>query len=334
VDSDRRRTADAAAAQLGFTPFDPLAVWQHRFKVGHHFVLRDGDKILAYGAIHPSKRPRTAHSAAIQLAVQSDRGRLSVDASPLLAILLDLADNWLGTWRASLDILPDDPRWPLLQQHGFEREAIRKDRVFVQGRLQDAWHVTRLRPGFTPHVVARTPPQWPPVNPLGPDEILTIRTADPSDAPGYAEGFQDPALAWGVLQVPHVATVESWRLRLASNDRMGRHPLVAEIGGEQAGHGGIFGLDPPSAHVGGIGMGVHPRFQGRGVGRAIMSTLLEIGEEHLGFTRIELEVYVDNERAVRLYRSFGFEMEGTLRFHAMRDGTFVDTLMMARVSAG
>jgi len=37
------------------------------------------------------------------------------------------------------------------------------------------------------------------------------------------------------------------------------------------------------------------------------------------------------ERAVALYRRFGFEIEGTLRDYALRDGRYVDAYMMARL---
>ncbi len=36
-------------------------------------------------------------------------------------------------------------------------------------------------------------------------------------------------------------------------------------------------------------------------------------------------------QAVRLYKKFGFEMEGTLRRYAFRDGTHADAYAMARL---
>ena len=36
--------------------------------------------------------------------------------------------------------------------------------------------------------------------------------------------------------------------------------------------------------------------------------------------RIELTVYTDNAAAIALYRKFGFEIEGTHRAYALRDG--------------
>ena len=50
--------------------------------------------------------------------------------------------------------------------------------------------------------------------------------------------------------------------------------------------------------------------------------------------RIELHVHADNDRAIALYRKFGFELEGTHRAYAIRDGVYVDSLSMARLIEG
>ena len=51
----------------------------------------------------------------------------------------------------------------------------------------------------------------------------------------------------------------------------------------------------------------------------------------LNLTRLELTVFTDNARAIALYKRCGFEIEGTLRQYAFRDGAFVDAYGMARV---
>ncbi len=45
---------------------------------------------------------------------------------------------------------------------------------------------------------------------------------------------------------------------------------------------------------------------------------------------MELTVYTDNARAIGLYRKFGFEIEGTFKGYAMRDGQYVDAQAMTR----
>jgi L-phenylalanine/L-methionine N-acetyltransferase len=47
--------------------------------------------------------------------------------------------------------------------------------------------------------------------------------------------------------------------------------------------------------------------------------------------RLVLTVFTDNERAIALYRRFGFEIEGTHKAYAMRDGVYADTHFMARI---
>lgn len=51
-----------------------------------------------------------------------------------------------------------------------------------------------------------------------------------------------------------------------------------------------------------------------------MSEALSIADTWLDLHRIELQVYTDNERGVRLYERCGFEIEGTLKEYAFRDG--------------
>jgi putative acetyltransferase len=51
-----------------------------------------------------------------------------------------------------------------------------------------------------------------------------------------------------------------------------------------------------------------------------------------GLTRVELVVRTDNDPAIRLYRRFGFEVEGRLRNYLVVDGHAQDVLAMARVA--
>lgn len=59
--------------------------------------------------------------------------------------------------------------------------------------------------------------------------------------------------------------------------------------------------------------------------------LVDLADNRLKRERLELTVYTDNEPALRLYKKLGFEIEGTHRKHAFRDGAYVDSYCMARV---
>jgi putative acetyltransferase len=78
-------------------------------------------------------------------------------------------------------------------------------------------------------------------------------------------------------------------------------------------------------------MAVRDDWQGKGVGTLLMQAVVDLADRWLNLRRLELEVYTDNEAALRLYKKFGFEIEGTLIDYAFRDGQFVDSYCMARL---
>ncbi|MEK7786498.1 MAG: GNAT family N-acetyltransferase, partial [Chloroflexota bacterium] len=88
---------------------------------------------------------------------------------------------------------------------------------------------------------------------------------------------------------------------------------------------------PRRRHVGQIGMAVRDDWQGKGAGTALMQAAIDLAEKWLNLSRLELEVYTDNEPAIRLYKKLGFSIEGTLVHFAFRDGQYVDAYMMARL---
>jgi len=160
---------------------------------------------------------------------------------------------------------------------------------------------------------------------------IRIRMARPSDADAWAEIMCQPKVYHGTLQLPHT-TPELWRSRLEKNDPPYDYVLVAEVDGKVVGTLGLYrSRAPRNIHVAGLGMAVHDAYQGRGIGRALMEAGIDAADRWLNIVRIELEVYPDNERAIKLYESFGFAHEGRKRTAAFRDGQYVDTLMMARI---
>jgi len=164
-------------------------------------------------------------------------------------------------------------------------------------------------------------------------EDIRIRRAEPDDGAAIHEIYSCPRAFAGTLQLPY-PSLELWRRRLAEPGD-GAYNLVAVVGERVVGMLSVhtFPRKPRRRHAGAIGMGVHDDWQGKGVGTALMRAGVDLADKWLNLTRLELEVYTDNEPAVRLYERFGFEREGTLRQHAYRDGRYVDAYMMARLRA-
>jgi len=97
------------------------------------------------------------------------------------------------------------------------------------------------------------------------------------------------------------------------------------------GQAGMYRFAGRQSHVAGLGMGVHDAWTGRGVGAALLEALIDSADNWLGIRRLQLTVYADNAPAIALYRRFGFEIEGTHRAYALRDGRYVDAHAMARL---
>ncbi|MGF1513042.1 MAG: GNAT family N-acetyltransferase [Elainellaceae cyanobacterium] len=159
---------------------------------------------------------------------------------------------------------------------------------------------------------------------------LVIRRTEPSDYEALRHIFTHPSAVWGTLQMPF-PSAESWRKRLAETPD-GLYSLVAcaedEVVGQLSLH---LNKSPRRRHVGQLGMAVREDWQGRGVGTALMEAAIELSDRWLNLRRLELEVYTDNEPAIRLYKKFGFDVEGTRVDFAFRDGAYVDAYMMARL---
>ena len=158
-----------------------------------------------------------------------------------------------------------------------------------------------------------------------------IRRAQPIDYEAVSRIFEGTKAFSGTLQLPF-PSAERWRQRLAEPPE-GSFNLLACVENEVVGQLGLHTLpnNPRRRHVGQIGMAIRDDWQGKGAGSALMQAAVNLADQWLNLSRLELEVYTDNEAAIRLYRKFGFNIEGTLIRFAYRDGQFVDAYAMARL---
>jgi RimJ/RimL family protein N-acetyltransferase len=93
---------------------------------------------------------------------------------------------------------------------------------------------------------------------------------------------------------------------------------------------GMASVHPRVRGVLSLGMAIVPAARGRGGGRALVHAVLEYADT-TGAHKLDLEAWVDNARAIALYASSGFEVEGLRRDHYLRsDGRLRSTLIMAR----
>lgn len=159
---------------------------------------------------------------------------------------------------------------------------------------------------------------------------LTIRAFEPNDAEALARMMQQASIIAGTCRTPHESVAMNATRFLAADPQ--RRTLVATMDGRTIGSLSLY-FEPTGRrrHSASIGMMVDENFQGRGVGSALLDAAITLAERWMHVQRLELEVHVDNTRALGLYGSRGFTIEGVARAYTLRDGLLVDAFRMARI---
>lgn len=83
-------------------------------------------------------------------------------------------------------------------------------------------------------------------------------------------------------------------------------------------------------HCADISLIVHTDYQNEGIGKEILTLLLELADKWLLLKRVELEVDAENGRAIHLYEKLGFEKEGVKKYASVKNGRLTDIILMAR----
>ncbi|WP_058834985.1 GNAT family N-acetyltransferase [Luteimonas abyssi] len=166
---------------------------------------------------------------------------------------------------------------------------------------------------------------------------LRVRHAEPTDAAGLHALFSQ-AEAYGATLQPPFPSQAAWAKQLADPPR---HvvQLVAEA--DPSGTPDIVGAagfevfqNPRRRHVANIGMAVARDRWRQGIGTQLLQAAIDTAERWHGVRRLELEVYADNTAAIALYERHGFAREGLACGYALRDGVYVDVVLMARLAPG
>jgi RimJ/RimL family protein N-acetyltransferase len=144
-------------------------------------------------------------------------------------------------------------------------------------------------------------------------ERYRIRKAKPEDAAILAEAEREIAKTPGLLASrPEELKDDAFRekiISLAESDS--GICLVIEQGESLVGH--AF-LEPHklavTSHVVFLTIAIHEGYQGQGLGKALMSKLIDWARSHPKIEKFELQVRASNTRAIKLYESLGFVEEG------------------------
>jgi L-phenylalanine/L-methionine N-acetyltransferase len=174
-----------------------------------------------------------------------------------------------------------------------------------------------------------TNPPKPPIH-----EDVYVRKASREDSTPVAELCSSPEIYENFLTMPYPspdvwadACGSAWDLPLllcAFEKNSNR--LVAM--------GSLFanGKNRRSLHIGLLGIAVAPAFQRKGIARSIVTQLIGVGQSFHQLNRLEALISTRNLASLALFKSLGFEIEGTMRAWATGAHGYHDVHFCARLS--
>lgn len=166
------------------------------------------------------------------------------------------------------------------------------------------------------------------------DELI-IRRPEHNDAAGLLASFQRLTRETDYLLFTRS---ESMELDVASEedyiqsylDNPNQLLLVAVVQGRIIGsinvnHSGLY----KKAHTAEIGIAVEKQWNNMGIGRRLLTAMLRWAESRDNLRMVYLHVFSTNEKAMQLYRNFGFMECGRLPNAILqKDGNYVDLVTM------
>ncbi|WP_409252872.1 N-acetyltransferase family protein [Bacillus sp. SCS-153A] len=109
--------------------------------------------------------------------------------------------------------------------------------------------------------------------------------------------------------------------------------IVAEVEGKVV---GWLVFNSPTrkrlSHTGSFGMMIHKDYRGIGIGKKLITELLDWAEKNPLIEKVSLGVFCTNKRAISLYKSMGFIEEGRkIKEIKLKDNEYVDDILMYKL---
>jgi RimJ/RimL family protein N-acetyltransferase len=157
---------------------------------------------------------------------------------------------------------------------------------------------------------------------------VTVRAVQIQDASSIHKIYTQD----GVL--PYMIFLPSMRLDAVENRlrNLGQnhHEYVAVLNGEVVGFVGLSQLSGRRSHIGELFIGVDSEYHNKGIGKALLSKMIDLADNWLFLERVELGVLETNPGAKALYEKFGFIEEGIKKGSIKAEGKYVDEIRMCR----
>ena len=159
---------------------------------------------------------------------------------------------------------------------------------------------------------------------------IIIRAIEIGDLGKFHEWFNNPDLVHGFGDIHFPSSLrqqEVWFEKIQTEEETVRL-AVQHIDGVLIGFSGFWHIhwrDRRAEHAVMIG---DDAYRDQGYGREVIASCARYAFKEMGLFRLDATVLKTNGASLKAYQACGFEIEGTLRGHALRGGRRIDRIML------
>ncbi len=162
------------------------------------------------------------------------------------------------------------------------------------------------------------------------NEQVRLTEIRPSDKPALVEHLNDKEIYDRTLRIPYPYTdtnAEEWLAIIAkTTQQQGRavNWAIRNAEDQLIGACGFNDFQMGKSHRAEIGYWLAKPFWGQGIMTAVVRRACQYAFEEFGLVKIIAQVNATNPASARVLEKCGFEQEGYLRKHFLKDGQFLD----------
>jgi RimJ/RimL family protein N-acetyltransferase len=162
------------------------------------------------------------------------------------------------------------------------------------------------------------------------NDQVSLSEFHPSDKPALVRHLNDRDIYDRTLRIPFPYTdddADEWLALVAKNTRQQGHPVqwaIRDAADDLIGGCGFDGFQAGKSHRAEVGYWLARPFWGRGIMTGVVRRLCRHAFDEFGLVKITAHVFAHNPASARVLEKCGFQQEGFLRRHLLKDGRFLD----------
>lgn len=170
------------------------------------------------------------------------------------------------------------------------------------------------------------------------NEQVYLSELQPDDRPALVEHLNDKAIYDLTLRIPYPyteAAAGQFLERVAAVSQQQGRPdawAIRSADGRLIGGIGLHAREAGQPHLAEIGYWLARPYWGRGIATAVVRRVCALAFEEYRLAKVIAHVFPLNAASARVLEKNGFEQEGYLKKHFVKDGQLLDARLFARLA--